>query len=338
LASQLESLRSVVEETKRVSETLYQEHELISQAARSVEAKLLQRETEFARAQKDQKQLLDEQVRLRRDVKLVDEERKRLESELNASLENLNHIRKEVEERDAVEQARKDRSTMVEKELREARTMLTEAASTAAETEVTESVLTDTIQGLQNENTSLHERMGEIQGKSRKEQERLHETLGKAEREAQNLRVKATSHEEDMERRESEKNSCEKQIAQLKSRIANLERRLKDATSLMPTFPSHDMSSNTKTPDNRKAFSIPPLTPARDTPNSVPKSAVCSLCSKAASGMMKSCQCGVRGCDKRAHSSCVARINSPILFGSLGHPPGNSAPLAPVVLCGQKSK
>ena len=339
LASQLESLRSVVEETKRVSETLYQEHELISQAARSVEAKLLQRETEFARSQKDQKQLLDEQVRLRRHGKSADEERKRLESELSASLENLNRIRKEVEEREAVEQARKDRSTMVEQELREARAMLTEAASTAAETVATESVLKDTIEDLQNENSSLHERMSEIQGKSRKEQERLHEALGKAEREAQNLRVKATSHEEDVQRHESEKNSCEKQIAQLKNRIANLERRLKDATSLLPTtIPYHDMLSNTKAPDNRKAFSIPPLTPARDVPNSVPKSAVCSLCSKAASGMMKLCQCGVRGCDKRAHASCVARIHSPLLFGSLSPPPGNSVPLAPVVLCEQNSK
>jgi myosin heavy subunit len=336
LAAQLESLRSVVDETKRVSETLYLEHELVSQAARLIEGKLLQRETEFARAQKEQKQLLEEQGILVRKIKTGKDNNRRLELELDSFKEELNHAKREVQERESVDKARKDRSAMVEKELREARAMLADAASTAAETEATSSVLKDTIRGLQTETTSLHDRMCEIQEKTQKEQERLHDSLGKAEREAQSLRVNAASHDDDMQRLRSDMNSCDKQTTQLKTRIANLERRLKDATSLIP-LSSHDtLSSSTKTPDNRKSFTIPPLTPARDMPvaSISPKSSLCSICSKAASGMMKSCQCGQRGCDKRAHSACVARSYSPSL-SSLSHP-GSPAPSA-LLLCARIS-
>ena len=336
LAAQLESLRSVVDETKRVSETLYVEHELISQAARTIEAKLLQRETEFARAQKEQKQLLEEQGTLLRKIKTGKDDHKRLEVQLESSLEEMNHAKREVQERESVDKARKDRSAMVEKELREARAILADAASTAAETEATTSVLKDTIRGLQTENTALHERMCEIQDKTQKEQERLHDSLGKAEREAQSLRVNAAGHDEDMQRLRSDMNSCDKQTTQLKTRIANLERRLKEATSVMP-LSSHDTpSSATKTPDNRKSFPIPPLTPARDMPvtSNSPKSSMCSICSKLASGMMKSCQCGQRGCDKRAHSACVARTYSPSL-SSLSHL-GSPAPSA-LLLCAHTS-
>jgi len=334
LATQLESLRSVVDETKRATESLYQEHELISQAARSLETKLLQRETEFYRSQKERKQLVEEQEKLRLKAKSAEDERKQLESKLECYLQELSHSKRNIQGRDAVEQARKDRSSMVEKELREARSTLVDAASTAAETETTTSVLKGTIQELQKENTSLHEGIRDMQDKSRHEQQRLHESLGNAERECQSLRVKAASHDEEVQHLRSEKNSCEKQVTQLKIRITNLERRLKDATSLMYPPPIEEAPASTKkdTPDHRKPFYIPPLTPARDvsTASCTPKSSICSICSKAASGMMKSCQCGLRGCDRRAHASCVARNGSPT-FNSLSHP-GSPSPFN-LILC-----
>ncbi len=55
----------------------------------------------------------------------------------------------------------------------------------------------------------------------------------------------------------------------------------------------------------------------------------CSICFKAAYGIMKSCQCGNPSCDLRAHATCIASKKS---LSSVSHP-GTPAPILPVVLC-----
>lgn len=344
LGAQLQALRDVVDETKRASQVLYKEHEQVSKSARVVEAKLVQRETEFARSQTKQRQLMEERGEWKAAAQKLEGDRKLLENKMQQQEEELRQRIKEAEEWAILEQARKDRSAMVEKELREARGMLAGAAATAAETEATTVALNETIQGLQAENKTLHERIRELQDSARSEQERLNEALSKVEKEAQSLRIKSAAHEEDMQRLRVDKSASDKQVTQHKTRIATLERRLKEATSIVPPSPD-DSESPVEAPSTRRGatFSIPPLQAAtpgasktrgaaasKVTPAFPKKSNKCSICSQPASGFMKSCQCGKPTCDKRAHSNCVAASSK--TGPSVSHP-GTPATRVPLVLC-----
>ena len=70
-------------------------------------------------------------------------------------------------------------------------------------------------------------------------------------------------------------------------------------------------------------------TPTAKDSHAVPPAATCSICFKAAFGLMKSCQCGRADCDKRAHLTCANRINP---GPSVSHP-GTPAARLPIVLC-----
>lgn len=358
MATQLQALKDVVDETKRASQILYKEHEDVSAGARSMEAKLLQRETELARAQKEQRTWMEEKEKLKSFTNKLQEEKKTLEQKVQSLTEELHEMKYQADEYAAVEQARKDRAAMVEKELREARTMLTEATSTAAETESTVAVLNETIQGLEEENKTLHETIESVQAKAREENERLNDSLTKVEKEAQSLRVKAASHEEEIHRIRMDKSASEKEVAKLKTKVTSLDRRLKDATSYASTLASDDAGGSqpgeapNTTSTSRAgrsgggvAFAIPPLnatnTPAmskakenrsnRVTPATT-KATKCCICKQNASGFVKSCQCGKPSCQLRAHSTCIS--NSNMAPPSVSHP-GTPALRPPVLLCGR---
>ena len=339
LASQLESLRHVVQETKRATNILQEEHEMVAAATRSVESKLLMRETELFHLQKARKAVLADHDTLKRSTQELMDAKKKLALQLQRKKEQIKSLSREIEERDALEQARKGRSVMVEKELRDARSLLVEASSTAVETETTIAALKETIETFLQENKSLHAKIQEIQERSRANEERLQETLVKTEKTAQTLRIKATSHNEQMNHVLSEKAGCEKQINQQKSRITNLERRLKDTASYISPSPATATvggEPSTERKSAKKSFSIPPLnlpngadkSPATSKSSAMSKSTTCSMCFKAASGLMKTCQCGKPQCDKRAHSICLNKNTG----RSISHP-GSPSPLLPIILC-----
>jgi chromosome segregation ATPase len=345
MVSQLQALRDVVDETKRASSILFKEHEQVSGAARSMEAKLLQKETELARSQKEQRQWMEEREEMKKSAARLQAEQKCLEKETNLLENELHKMKHEAEEYHAVEQARKNRSTIVEKEVRDARTMLVEATAMTAEAESTCAVLKDTISGLETENKTFHETIEKIQDKAREDHARLNDALTKVEKEAQSLRVKAASHEENIERIRMDRSASEKQVTQLKQKVVTLERRLKEATSFVPPSPDKETPRDG---ESRRgvSFSIPPLattnTPAKSKENksnrvtpSAPKSTACCICAQLASGFMKSCQCGKPTCEKRAHATCLA--SSKLTLPSVSHP-GTPAPRVPVLLCGTVRK
>ncbi len=82
LASQLESLRHIVQETKRATKILHDEHAQVAAATRSVESKLLMRETELLHLQKDRKVILSEKEKLAREAKDLMVDKQKLNSEL----------------------------------------------------------------------------------------------------------------------------------------------------------------------------------------------------------------------------------------------------------------
>jgi hypothetical protein len=242
--------------------------------------------------------------------------------------------------------------------------MLQDATATAAETEATAQVLQDAIQQVEQENKTLSEAMEQLQAKAHQDNERLQEALNKAEKEAQSLRVKAASHQEDLQRIRTDRAASEKEVSKLKTKVSLLERRLKDATtSLSYASTLEDAASETLAGDSARAssssrtttggsvsFSIPPLTantPAngksnnKDHRNSIHrvtpghKSTTCAICSQAAVGLMKSCQCGKPSCQLRAHSSCLAKVTRGA-GPSVSHP-GTPAFVAPTLLCATSS-
>lgn len=336
LASQLESLRHVVEETKRATKILHDEHETVASATRSVESKLLQRETELLHLQKDRKSILADREKLKFNAQSLIDDKKTIELQLERKQEQHKTLSRELDERDDLEQARKERSAMVEKELRDARAMLVDASTTAVETETTTLALKETIQTLQQENKTLHAKIEEIQDRSRRNEERLQETLVKTEKSAQTLRIKATAHDEHVQRVLSEKAGCEKQVTQLKTRVTNLERRLKESASFMSPTPKQTLGGEPTTEKRRprKSFQVPPLTPG-NIANKSPASSTkrpnsCCMCFKSSSGLMKTCQCGKPNCDKRAHSTCLAGNKNGVM--SISHP-GTPSPRLPIILC-----
>jgi hypothetical protein len=245
--------------------------------------------------------------------------------------------------------------------------MLVDATGGQAQAEQTQALLKETILELQCANKNLHEQMWQQQESTRKEKERLHDALTKAEKEAQQLRIQEEASGEDMQRLRLDKLAAEKQVSQLKSRITGLERRLKDAASgslvspnALNNSPSNSFSgigisaigvglgaasndtSSSGGSSRGLGFSLPPLSGSlrlslggggQENSNSnnvlVVPSKSCSICFKAAFGLMKSCQCGKSDCGKRAHITCASRINP---GPSVSHP-GTPAPRLPLVLC-----
>jgi hypothetical protein len=107
-----------------------------------------------------------------------------------------------------------------------------------------------------------------------------------------------------------------------------------------PNDTSSSASGSISSSINGLGFSLPPLSGSsrlslggggqeNSNSNVVMPAKSCSICFKAAFGLMKSCQCGQSGCDKRAHITCASRINP---GPSVSHP-GTPAPRLPLVLC-----
>ncbi len=372
MATQLQALRQVVEETKRAAHVLVKEQEQVAAGARSMEANLLQRETELARAKKQERQWKLEKEDMKRAATKLQDEIKTLQHELQHVTQELQQLEHTADQHHAVEQARKDRAAMVEQELRQARTMLQDATSTAAETETTAQVLQDAIHQVEHANKTLSEAMEQLQAKARHDNERLQESLGKAEQEAQSLRVQAASHQDDVQRIRMDRAASEKQVSKLKTKVALLERRLKDATATSSAYTCttttttnmEDAAGDTRIGESTStatmsrgsvSFSIPPLTantPAtsagksnnhkdrttinRVTPGATTKSATCAICAQAAVGLMKSCQCGKFSCRLRAHLSCLAKQSARTTGPSVISHPG-STPAPPTLLCSTSS-
>jgi hypothetical protein len=352
LSTSLHSLSTVVTETKRACALLQQEQHQVSVQANSVTTKLLHKEADLSRAHKELTGMRQQLHELLDGAAKWQQDRRALVELSETRQQELTRLEHQHEERDAMQQARKERAGQVEHEWRQVQAMLVEATGGQAVAEQTQALLKETILELQAANKNLHDQLWQQQESSRKEKDRLYDALTKAEKEAQQLRIQEEASEEDSQRLRLDKNAAEKQVAQLKGRIVGFERRLKDA-AVSGTMVSPDALNNNNfnigAPNDASAsssngnglgFSLPPLSGSsrlslasgQDNSNNnigvaAPKPC-CSICFKAAFGLMKSCQCG-KSCDKRAHLTCASRINP---GPSVSHP-GTPAPRLPLILC-----
>jgi hypothetical protein len=370
LSQSLQSLESVVTETKRACHMLQQEQTLVSTTATSIQAKLLHKEADLARAHKEIYAMRGSLRSLESGAARWKQDRQALVQTSQQQQQELTRLEHAQTERDAMERARKERADKVEHEWRQAQSMLVDATGGQAAAEQTQALLKETILELQCANKNLHGELWQQQESSRKEKDRLHDALTKAEKEAQQLRIQDEASGEDMQRLRLDKMAAEKQVSQLKSRIVGLERRLKDVASGSVVSP--DAASNGNGNNNTNSaisdiciglgapndtssssggggstnglgFSLPPLSGSsrmslgssgstgQENSNNVTvvPAKSCSICFKAAFGLMKSCQCGQSDCAKRAHIHCASRIHP---GPSVSHP-GTPAPRLPLVLC-----
>jgi myosin heavy subunit len=219
LASQLKNFKNVLDETKRTVETIRAEHDDISSAARDLEAKLLQKESELSRVER-QKAKSDKEHRDRCvELKDLKETESLLTEHLGKRNDELAKLKKIILEREHIEKARLEMTDRLEQELRKSRSIIVELTSSAAETESTATELQETIQALQEANESLHDKIKENSEKAEKEKAKLHESLTEAENEAQKLRLKAAVDDEELQKVRLDKNSNEKEVQQLKIRL-----------------------------------------------------------------------------------------------------------------------
>jgi hypothetical protein len=352
LAQTLDSLDTVVTETKRASQVLHQEHQKISSTVSEMEGKLIQKESELMRVNKELKSLRAENTELEVLKTKWSDEQKRLKQSLDLQDQELRELKQLQEERDALEKARKLRAEQVEKELRETQEMLMSATSGQAQAEKIQKELQETILELRKSNEDIHEKMSLQQTTNSDEISRLSEALLKAEKDTQKLRIEAEAAAETIQRLTNEKESAKKQISDLKSRALAAEHRVKDLSCMSSLFTTPEANTNQKdtrtvsttstTPGTSMSFILPPLngsvshsihaTMEKENTtghSNIPQSSICSICSKASYGLMKPCQCGNKACTKKAHLSCVNRIQP---GPSVSHP-GTPAPQLPVVLC-----
>ena len=243
LGTQLKSLKTALDETKRTCESIRTEHDDIQSSARTLEAKLVQTESELHRVDKEKFEIKQERDSLRHDLEDYNETNKHLRLTLEKKGDELSKLKKNIAERNDVEQARMDRMNRLENELRDSRSMLVDVTSAAKDAESTNFDLQNTIQHLQRENKALHGKIEEVMDSSMRDKTKLQESLGQEESEAQKLRMKATIDQEELYRIKLDQLSSEKKTTQLKNKISKLEGRLKDAIASAGIVTPNDENS-----------------------------------------------------------------------------------------------
>lgn len=351
LAQTLLNLQTVLTETKTASQILHKEQLQVNATVAAVESKLLQKEAEIVKAQKDLMSLRQANIVLECSNSKLLNERDELEIKSRLYEQTLEDLKREKEELAAIEKARKDRAEKVEQEWQKAQALLVEATSGQAAAKETQALLEETIGSLKKTNEELHGTLKEQQRLAREYKHRMSESLGKAEKEVQRLRISAETTSEEMARLKVEKLAADTQIQQLKSRLASTERSLKaasvvDASSETPSSTNASLESAmtptaTHTP-NQLCFQLPPLSNAKKSSSTTPaitekenigveKGELCCMCFKASIGIMKTCQCGLTTCHRKAHANCI-KLSCLTPGPSVSHP-GTPAPKLPVVLC-----
>ncbi|KAL3788768.1 hypothetical protein ACHAWO_008578 [Cyclotella atomus] len=241
LSRQVEQFHSVVEELRRGMEAVRGEHDEVSSAARSVESRLIQVESELGRATKvkieaeeerdglkaraedaEQKaRVLSEQGRRRGMLKARAEDAEQKARVLSEQVEDYEHeiqcLKKDVVEMEELEKIRSERTNRVENELHLARGTLLEATLAAAEAESTVTSLNSVIEELRKENELLHSQIHESRDSVNKERAKQNEALTAAEKEVHKWKLKCEEEQETNRSLNIDKTTAEKQLEQMKN-------------------------------------------------------------------------------------------------------------------------
>ena len=229
LNGQLNDMQAVIEDTKNCMEIVRREHDEVSHAARSVEGRLIQVESELTRAAKVKRDAEEERDVLKLRAEKSEKLASVLQDKVNDYQDEIRHLKRDMVEMDELEKMRSDRTQRIESELQNARVGLMEATSAAAEAESTVTSLRSVIEELRRDNESLHVQIDESRNAISKDRAKQNEILTLAEKEAQKWRLKFEESDEENRKLRMDKATADKQVDQLKSRLTNLERRINDS-------------------------------------------------------------------------------------------------------------
>jgi len=244
-STQLNDLKSLIEETGRGMEVVRRENDEVSRAARSVEGRLIQVESELAKALRVRKAAEDERDLMKARAQMAEKKVAVLQEKVNDCRGEIRLVKKRLSEVYDVEKVRSDRFNRTETELQEARATLFHATSAAAESETTVASLRNVIEELRQENESLNTKMSEDRDGFAKDRSKHNEALTAAEKEAQMWKMKYEENEEEIRKLKLDKASADTQLDQMKTRMSKLEKRLDESnqsssskSSILPGMPT----------------------------------------------------------------------------------------------------
>jgi hypothetical protein len=348
LVTKVEALELVVAETKRASQLLLEEQQQVTQGAQGMEMQFMQVQTDLARSNAAQQKMQQDKRKLERRLAQLQDNLQEATRDLEQEKSKRLHWKRQTEELQAKETIQQERMNRLEQELQESKTLLVDATSAAAETKLAKQEVQAALDRMEEANQELHRQLQVQQQLLRTERESHQQALAQIQKDHQTTQHKLSAERDLVQSLKVEKQAADKKVSQLLSKLANLERRLKDTTNLMSAAThvgdtSAVMTSQTASDVDKQStnlvaaqYVIPRLGGEKEnpanSPDLPPPSSKCSICFKDASGLMKKCECGSTGCQIRAHAMCVQHITTNQAGTSVSHP-GTPAPRLPVVLC-----
>ncbi len=248
LTGQLNDLQSLIEDTKRGMEVVRREHDEVSRSARSIEKQYIHMESELIRAARVKKDAVEERDSLKRRAEKSEKLARELRDEVDNYRGEVRTMKKDLLEMEELEKVRSDRTRSIEFEAKDARAGLLEATSAAAEAESTVTALRSVVEELRTENECLHDQINASRDGHAKDRTKQNEALVLAEREAQKWKMKFEEGDEEIRKLTMDKTSAAAEVAALRSRMANMERRLNDSSKQFSQFESTSSATSSVTP------------------------------------------------------------------------------------------
>ena len=196
---------------------------IVSRASRSVEARLIQVESELIRADRGKKDAVDERDFLKARAEKAEKVARELQDENDDCRDENRVLKKDVLELQELEKVRSDRTARVEVEFQETRSSLLEATCACAEAESTVTALRSVIEELRAGHETQHEQIESIRDKQSHERAKQNEALTLAERQAQQYKMLAEEKDEEIRKLKMDKTAAEKQVDTMKLRLSRNE-------------------------------------------------------------------------------------------------------------------
>ena len=228
LEMEMKALEEKIKEFTNVSVNIRMEHDEMEKAVKEMETKVGFMEKELGRCRVAKEKAEKEYRELKQKAEGMVTNNRKLEEELRYKEQQLEKMNNLVIEKEDIDRSKEKRARELEREVRDARSILIEMTSAAADTQSAVNRLQETIGNLQKENTRLHNVIQESSESTTRERVELQEALFNAEAEKQKLRTAVAANEEEIERFKLDKSTYEKEIEQLKHRIIILEKNAVD--------------------------------------------------------------------------------------------------------------
>lgn len=248
LEMEMKALEEKIKEFTNVSANIRLEHEEMENVVKEMEIKVRFMEKELGRCRVEKEEIEKEYRELNRRADDMMIANRKLEEDLRYKEQQLEKMNNLLHEKDDIDRSKDKRARELEREVREARSMLIDWSSAAADAESNVTRLQETIGTLQEENTRLHNIIQESSESTTRERVKLQEALSNAEAEAKRLRTIVATNEEEIERFKLDKTSYEKELEQLKHRIMSLEKNAVDEPRNI--IPAKSSDHNTQVPSN----------------------------------------------------------------------------------------